>query len=100
MFGSQLLLMVCPEVFFKSSRSIHHGDPLSSSLFVIGDEVLSRLLNSLIGRQGFVPFKVPLGCPVVTHLAYANDVIIFSSGMKKSLQLILKALKDYEMISG
>ena len=47
-----------------------------------------------------MPFKVPLGCPVVTHLVYADDVIIFSSGMKKSLQLIMKVLEDYAMISG
>ena len=47
-----------------------------------------------------MPFEVPLGCPVVTHLAYEDDVIIFSSGMKTSLQLIIKSLEDYEMISG
>ena len=62
--------------------------------------MLSRLLNSLVGQWGFVPFKTPPGCPVVFHLAYADDVIIFLSGLKKSLQLIMKVLKDYEKISG
>ncbi|XP_071912409.1 uncharacterized protein [Coffea arabica] len=89
-----------PQGFFKSSRGIRQEDPLSLGLFVLRAEVLSRHLNSLSGRQGFIPFRVPMGCPIITHLAYANDIIIFSSGMKKSLQLVMQVLENYTSISG
>ncbi|XP_027122034.2 uncharacterized protein [Coffea arabica] len=89
-----------PQGFFKSSRGIRQGDPISPSLFVLCAEVLSLHLNSLSRRQGFVPFRVPKGCSVVTHLAYADDIIIFSSGMKRSLQLVMQVLEDYTSISG
>ena len=62
--------------------------------------MLSQLLNSLVSHRGYVPFKVPLGCLIVTHLVYADDVIIFSSGMKRSLQLVIKTLEDNTLILG
>ena len=89
-----------PQGFFKSSRGIRQGDPISPGLFVLCVEVLSLHLNSLSRRPGFVPFKVPKGCPIVTHLAYADDIIIFSSSMKRSLQLVMQVLEDYKSISG
>ena len=47
-----------------------------------------------------MPFRISNGCPIVTHLAYADDIIIFSSGMKRLLQLVMKVLDDYTSISG
>ncbi|XP_027096071.1 uncharacterized protein [Coffea arabica] len=86
--------------FFKSSRGLRQGDPISPGLFVISAEVLSRLLNSLLLSKGFKPFKVPPGCPSITHLAYADDVIIFSSGLKRSIQLVMNVLHSYVSVSG
>ncbi|XP_027184038.1 uncharacterized protein LOC113782345 [Coffea eugenioides] len=89
-----------PKGFFKSTRGLRQGDPISPALFVVGAEVLSRSLNALLGLRAFVPFKVPRGCPPITHLAYADDVIIFCSGLKASLQVILRTLDAYCSISG
>ncbi|XP_071925430.1 uncharacterized protein [Coffea arabica] len=99
-YGAEVPKSITATLVVLIPKGIRQGDPFSPPLFVIGAEVLSRLLNSLIRRRDFVPFKVPLGCPVVAHLAYAGDVIIFFSGMKKSLWLIMKALEDYEMVLG
>nr|XP_027075880.1 uncharacterized protein LOC113699725 [Coffea arabica] len=85
--------------FFKSSRGLCQGDPISPSLFVIGAEVLFKSLNALATQRRFTPFKVPARCPIVSHLAYADDVIIFSSGVTSSLRLINGALKRYCMVS-
>lgn len=66
-----------PQGFFKSSRGLRQGDPLSPSLFILCAEYLSRSLNQLPNQRAFVGFQVPRGCPTITHLAYADDVIIF-----------------------
>ncbi|XP_071917289.1 uncharacterized protein [Coffea arabica] len=86
--------------FFRSSRGLRQGDPISPALFVIGAEVLSRTLNTLPTQRGFTPFKVPPHCSIITHLAFADDVIIFSSGAKSSLRLIKRVLDDYNEASG
>ncbi|XP_027096008.1 uncharacterized protein [Coffea arabica] len=95
-----ILVNGAPQGFFKSSRGLRQGDPISPALFVLGAEVLSRALNTVATERQFVPFKVPPRCPVVTHLAYADDVIIFSSGARSSLTLIKRVLEEYSMTSG
>ncbi|XP_071939195.1 uncharacterized protein [Coffea arabica] len=75
--------------FFRSSLGLRQGDPISPSLFVIGIEVLSRALNTLHTQRGFTPFQVPPHCPIITHLAFADDVIIFSSGRTAVVNQIL-----------
>ncbi|XP_027167230.1 uncharacterized protein LOC113767361 [Coffea eugenioides] len=88
-----VIINSAPQGFFKSSRGLRQGGPISLVLFVISAEVFSRLLKSL--GSGFTPFRVPPGCPPVTHLAYADDIIIFTSGLKRSVRLVIKALEDY-----
>lgn len=86
--------------FFKSTRGIRQGDPLSPSLFIISAELLSRSLNLLLENTAFAPYVVPKSCSPISHLSYADDVIIFSSGKKKSLLLIMKTIRNYELCSG
>ncbi|XP_027184096.1 uncharacterized protein LOC113782402 [Coffea eugenioides] len=89
-----------PHGLFKSARGLRQGDPISPTLFVIGAEVLSRSLNALAEHRSYRPFKVPSGCPVVTHLAYADDVIIFTNGLKASVQLVKRVVDGYYSLSG
>lgn len=69
--------------FFHSNRGLKQGDPLSPALFVIGAEVLSRMLNKLPFINHFRGFSMRCQGPQVTHLAYADDVMIFTSGNKR-----------------
>ena len=66
--------------FFRSSRGLRQGDPLSPYLFVIGMEALSGLLKCAV-EGNFIS-----GCRfggrdgrelVVSHLLYADDTVLF-----------------------
>nr|XP_027109237.1 uncharacterized protein LOC113729105 [Coffea arabica] len=86
--------------FFKSARGLRQGDPLSPALFIIRAEVLSRSLNQLVSCRGFQGFSIPQGCPSITHLGYADDVLIFSSATASTLRLVMRVLEEYEASSG
>ena len=93
--GFSILINGTPQGFFRSTRGLRQGDPLSPALFVLGAEGLSRALTALVEQRQFHPFKVPIGCPIITHLAFADDVVIFTSGLKSSLRLVVRVLEDY-----
>ena len=79
---------------------MRQGDPLSPSLFIIASEVLSRGLNHLIYSKQVHSFSMPRNCPPISHLAFADDVIIFTNGSKNSLCKLMAFLSQYENESG
>ncbi|XP_060170510.1 uncharacterized protein LOC132601447 [Lycium barbarum] len=86
--------------FFHSTRGVKQGDPLSPALFILSAEVLSRALNSLFENNDFRSYGMPKWSANLNHLAYADDIIIFSSADARSLDLIMEVLYAYEQVSG
>ncbi|XP_019191194.1 PREDICTED: uncharacterized protein LOC109185694 [Ipomoea nil] len=81
--------------FFHSSRGLRQGDPLSPSLFILAAELFSRLLS-----QKRSLFSQPMGSPGINHLAFADDMVIFTSGKNGGIQEIMEVLETYEKQSG
>ena len=80
-----------PTGFFRSTKGLRQGDPLSPYLFVIGMEALSCLLKctvegnfisgrKFVGRDG--------GEQTISHLVYANETILFSDANPKQLRYL------------
>ncbi|XP_027088680.1 uncharacterized protein [Coffea arabica] len=80
----------------SSTWGLRQGDLLSPALFIIGSEVLSHALNSLVTQPRFPAFWVPRHCPPVTHLAFVDDVIIFANGGAASLKKVMQILEWYQ----
>ncbi|CAA7061787.1 unnamed protein product [Microthlaspi erraticum] len=85
--------------FFKGMKGLRQGDPISSSLFVLSMDILSKLMDKafLSGLINPHPFCKD---PLVTHLSFADDVLIFFDGSENSLRGILQVLKEFEGTSG
>lgn len=67
-----------PARYFSVSRGVKQGDPLSPLLFILAAEGFSHGLNTLMQDgviRGFNAERVPL----VSHLAFLNDLVIFLS---------------------
>ncbi|WMV22614.1 hypothetical protein MTR67_015999 [Solanum verrucosum] len=85
--------------FFHSTRGLKQGDSISPALFILGAEVLSRMLNLLHQHQYYKGFQMEPRGPQINHLSFADDVIIFTATNRSSIQLIMKTLENYEAMS-
>ncbi|XP_042973207.1 uncharacterized protein LOC122305011 [Carya illinoinensis] len=89
-----------PKGFFKGGRGLQQGDPISHYLFILVEEILSRMIKNQIHMGKIVPFYHPRGTPIISHLLYADDIVLFCNGGKASLKAITKVLRKYEQWSG
>lgn len=85
--------------YFNSKRGLRQGCSLSPYLFVICMQVLSQLLDkAAVNRQfGFHPYCQGLK---LTHLCFADDVLVFSDGKQRSVEGILEVFKEFSGFSG
>ena len=85
--------------FFKGQRGLRQRDPLSPYLFVLCIEYLSRSLAELKDNPDF-NFHPKCGGLKITHLAYADDLVLLSRGDPTSIALIMEKLKHFGECSG
>lgn len=88
--------------FFKGKRGLRQGDPMSPSLFVLCMEYLSRYLNRVTTRNRRCGFNFHAKCePLrISHLVFADDLMIFSRGDASSVQIICEGLEGFGDRSG
>lgn len=85
--------------YFKSTKGLRQGDPLSPYLFVLAMEVFSKLLHSRF-EAGYIHYHPKTSELSVSHLMFADDVMIFFDGGCSSLHGISEALDDFASWSG
>ena len=95
-----ILINASPHGFFSSFRGLRQGDPLSPFLFIIGVEALSRVLNKSKAEGFFKGFPLARQCPRVSHLLFANDLIIFSRATMEDVSAVQSCIKKYQDWSG
>ncbi|XP_075496426.1 uncharacterized protein LOC142533504 [Primulina tabacum] len=84
--------------FFGSTRGLRQGDPLSPLLFILGAEYLSRGLDRLYRQYPAIRYRS--GCDLLlSHLAYADDIIIFANGGTREMNSLMDFLHHYENCS-
>lgn len=85
--------------FFKGKKGLRQGDPLSPYLFLFVMEVLSNLIVKA-ARAGRIRPHPKCSDPELTHLLFADDLLIFSNGSRWSLGGVCSIIKQFKRMSG
>lgn len=85
--------------YFKGKRGLRQGDPISPFLFVICMEYLSRLLLKA-SRDPSFQFHPKCAKVGITHLAFADDIMLFGSGELPTVRILWDTLKEFGRCSG
>ncbi|KAH0723423.1 hypothetical protein KY289_006467 [Solanum tuberosum] len=85
--------------YFAGRRGLKQGDPMSPLLFVLVMEYLSRTLQNM----SMLPdFRYHPMCKKVklTHLIFADDLMIFCKGNLSSVNRVMEALTHFRAATG
>nr|GEV05021.1 hypothetical protein CTI12_AA325620 [Tanacetum cinerariifolium] len=84
----------------EGMKGLRQGDPLSPYLFIMVMEVLSLMINRKIVECDEFKFHWRCSKVKLTHLYFAEDLMIFSNGDVGSVSVIKVALNEFSGVSG
>lgn len=87
------------EGFFKAGSGLRQGDPMFPYLFVLAMEVLSACLGKLPQHSNF-KFHYQTKPLSITHLIFADDILLFCHGDLTSIELLLSRVQVFSNCSG
>jgi len=79
---------------FKPSKGLRQGNHLSSYLLILGQEVLSRMLDRKLSLGNLSGAKASVRGPALTHDMYADDIVLFSKATRKDAETLASCLRS------
>lgn len=95
-----ILLNGTPTSFFKLSRGVRQGDPLSPYLFILGIKLLFILINTQVTMANWTPIAITTVGPLISHTLFADDVFLFAEATLDNASTILNVLNGFSTYSG
>jgi ribonuclease HI len=86
--------------FFKPTRGLRQGDPLSPYLFLLCTEGFHGLLKAATASGDIHGVSISRYGPKLSHLFFADDSLLFCKANVQECQKVLDILSLYERASG
>lgn len=86
--------------FFKPSRGLRQGDPLSPYLFLFCMEALSRTISHAENINLIHGHKIVNHAPSASHLLFADDCLLFCDATTDASENLIRIFKDFGEASG
>lgn len=85
--------------YFPGKKGLRQGDSISAPLFALVMDTLSKQIDAAASLGRFQPHPL-CSDPLVTHLSFADDILVFFDGKESSLLAILEVLSHFKQVSG
>ncbi|KAL2253455.1 UNVERIFIED_CONTAM: Retrovirus-related Pol polyprotein from type-2 retrotransposable element R2DM [Sesamum indicum] len=85
--------------FFPGKKGLRQGDPMSPALFLLSMEYFSRLVKRKTSTSDF-NFHPKCEKLKITHLLFADDLMLFSRGDLPSIHILMECLQEFRDVSG
>ncbi|WOL00311.1 hypothetical protein Cni_G09024 [Canna indica] len=82
---------------FKSNKGVRQGDPLSPYLFIVLQELLSKLINREVEKGNLKVFKYK-GMHI-SHLLFVDDIIMVIKCCESSCRCLIEVLNFYGKVT-
>ena len=82
------------------ARGLRQGDPMSPYLFILCMEALSHLIKNQVEEGNWQPIHVSRGGLGISHLLFADDVLLFTKASASQVRLVSKTLQVFCRSSG
>ncbi|XP_076929356.1 putative mitochondrial protein AtMg01250 [Bidens hawaiensis] len=96
---SSALVNGSPTFEFGCEKGIRQGDPISPFLFIIVMEALSVLFRRAVHIGAFDGINLPNNGPIVSHLVFADDVMIFGEWSTFNFLNLKRILRVFHICS-
>nr|XP_023923954.1 uncharacterized protein LOC112035356 [Quercus suber] len=83
---------------FKPSRGLRQGDTLSPYLFILRQEILSRLIDHELKLKKINDIKTSISGPTITHVMYADDILMFSKASRRDAACLSQTKRSVKNI--
>ena len=85
---------------FKPLRGLCQGDPLSPYLFILCQDVLSRLIDQQFSLGNILGVRMNVSGPTITHVMFADDLMLFARANRREVGILNECIETYCLWSG
>lgn len=100
MYETNVLWNGCTSDYFCPKKGRRQGDPISLYLFVLCIDKLSHLISDKMDEERWTPLKVGRRGPVVSHLMFVDDFLLFGKATNSQVDVVMEVLDDFCNSSG